>query len=329
MKPLENARATVFNTSVSYSLSNKMAKNVLEVSNLTKRYGDFLAVDGISFELKEGEVLGLLGPNGAGKTTTIQILLGLTTADSGTIRYFGKEFPRHREWCLSRINFASAYAKVQGRITVRQNLRIFSGLYEVKDWRRRIEELSSRLRINPLLDTKYDNLSSGEKTRVHLVKALLNSPRLILMDEPTASLDPEIKNDVIDLIRELQREQNVSILYTSHDMAEVSRICDRVMFLSKGKIEVVDTPIGLTKLIEHSTLTLTFDGKKGIVTAYLREKGFDHKYLKGHVVEIWLPEDRIPKVLFGLSSRNIWITSIDINKPDLEDVFLNMTRGKR
>ncbi len=306
-----------------------MGRTVLEVKGLTKRYDDFVAVDDIFFQLKEGEVLGLLGPNGAGKTTTIQMLLGLTTPSAGSISYFGKNFYTNREWCLKRINFTSAYSQVQNRITVRQNLRIYSGLYEVKNWKERIEVLAERMKIEPLLDSIYWHLSSGEKTRIHLVKALLNSPKIILMDEPTASLDPEIKKEVVDIIRELQKEHKTAILYTSHDMPEVAKICDRVMFLSDGKIEAVDTPVGLTKHAGNATLTLTFDGKKSAVTSYLKMKKFTYRHLKKSVVEVEVPEDKIPKVLFGLSNRKIRITNIEIDKPDLEDVFLDIARKRK
>jgi len=173
-----------------------MDKPILEVENLAKIFGDFKAVNNISFTVREGEIVGLLGPNGAGKTTTIQMLLGIMTQTSGTVSYFGKEFTQHREEILSKINFASAYSHLQSRITVRQNLTIMAGLYDIRDPNKRIDELLDLLEVRDLVDKLYWHLSSGQKTRVVLVKALLNKPRLILMDEPTASLDPDIADKI-------------------------------------------------------------------------------------------------------------------------------------
>lgn len=308
-----------------------MITPVLEVKNLTKKYGPpvggFIAVDNISFSINKGEIVGLLGPNGAGKTTTIQMLLGLTTPSFGEIQYFGKNFKNNREYCLSKINFSSAYANIQDRMTIRQNLRIYAGLYGLSNFEKRIEELLKLFDMAPFIDQLYWKLSSGQKTRVNFVKSLINSPKLILMDEPTASLDPEIMNKVIELVRELQQKEKVSILYTSHNMEEVARVCDRVIFLDHGKIVAMDTPLGLTKLVGEGRLILTFDGEKDPVDSYLKERGYKYSYLRNHVVVIHLAEEIIPEVLFGLSKRKVWITDIDIEKPDLEDVFLTIARG--
>jgi ABC-2 type transport system ATP-binding protein len=305
-----------------------MASTILQVSGLTKQYGEFTAVNNISFSVKEGEIVGLLGPNGAGKTTTMQILLGLTTATSGKIEYFGREFPKEREYILSRINFASAYTQIQGRLTVLENFRIFAGLYDVDGAEKRIRELLSLLEIEQTVHSLFWTLSSGQKTRVILAKALLNRPRLILMDEPTASLDPDIANKVLELILELQKKEKTTILITSHDMAEVEELCDRVIFLDHGHIVAEDTPLGLTKKIGTSTLTITFDGPEGPVAKYLKQKKYAYTFPRAHVAALVLPEKEIPSVLFGLSKTNIWVTDIDIKKPDLEDVFLSVAKGR-
>jgi ABC-2 type transport system ATP-binding protein len=306
--------------------------NVLEVSNLTKHFGPpaggFTAVDNISFHVGEGEIVGLLGPNGAGKTTTIQMLLDLVAPTAGTIRYFGKPFPQEREYCLSRINFASAYSHIQSRMTVFQSLIIYSGLYGIPDPKKRIDELLTLMEIHDLKDELFWYLSSGQKTRVILVKALLNKPRLLLMDEPTASLDPDIVVKVMELVESLQKKEGVSILYTSHNMEEVERICDRVMFLDHGKILVEDTPLGLTKRIGNSTLILTFDGEREPVQKYLDEGAYSHIFPRSHMVEISVAEKDIAKLLFGFTKYKIWITNIDVEKPDLEDVFLSIAKGK-
>ena len=304
-----------------------MAKAILEVSGLTKRYDNYTAVDNISFNIGEGEIVGLLGPNGAGKTTTIQMLLDLVTPTAGSISYFGRPFPKEREFILSRINFASAYSHVQSRMTVLENMTIYAGLYEIPNSKKKITELLELLEIGPLVHELFWHLSSGQKTRVILAKALLNSPKLILMDEPTASLDPDIANKVVELIQSLQKKERVSILYTSHNMEEVERICDRVMFLSHGKIVAEDTPLGLTKRVGNSQLLLTFDGKQESITKYLSQYTHSFEFIRTHVVEIMLPEKDIPKVLFGFAKEKIWITDIAVKKPNLEDVFLSIAGG--
>lgn len=303
-------------------------KAILEVKNLKKRFGAFTAVDNISFSVKEGEIVGLLGPNGAGKTTTMQMLLGLTTATSGTIAYFGKEFPKYREHILSQINFASSYSHIQGKITVLQNFRIYAGLYGLNNAGKRCRELLQLLEVEDTIHTQFWKLSSGQKTRVILAKSLLNNPKLILMDEPTASLDPDIAKKVRGLIQSLQRKEKVTLLITSHDMTDVEELCDRVIFLDHGKIVAEDTPLGLTKKIKISHLTLTFDGPQEHITKYLQKYTYSHAFTRAHVVTIQLPERDIPKVLFGFSKEKIWITDIEIQKPNLEDVFVSIAKGK-
>lgn len=301
----------------------------LKVKNLVKKYGDFTAVDTVSFEIKKGEVVGLLGPNGAGKTTTIQMLLGITLPTSGEILYFGKDFYKHREYCLQRINFSSAETNLQNRITVWENLKVYAGLYKVQDSIKKIANLAEKFEIGDLLAQKYWSLSSGQKTRVSLVKALLNDPRLILMDEPTASLDPDIRDKFLSLIERSRKELELSILYTSHDMDEVTRICDRVIFLDHGKIVAMDTPLGLTKRVQESRMTITFEGDPANVKQYLDERGLSYNFIRSSVVDIQLAEEQVPGTLFGIKNSGVWITDIDLKKPDLEDFFLSFTRRNK
>ncbi|HYD35765.1 MAG TPA: ABC transporter ATP-binding protein [Vitreimonas sp.] len=300
--------------------------SVLEVTNLTKRYGEYTAVDQISFDIKEGEILGLLGANGAGKSTTIQMLLGLTEPNGGEIKYFGKNFADHRESCLSRLNFASAYSELQGRMSIYQNLKVYAALYQVPKPEERIAELLRILEIEAVRDVNFWKVSSGQKTRAILAKALLNNPKMLLMDEPTASLDPDIINKIIDLIKELQVTQKMSILFTSHNMDEVTRLCDRVAFLVKGKIVALDTPLQLTKLVGKTKLVITYEGKKTQMTQYLETQSLAHHHVRNDVVEISVAESEIPGVLFGLKGEEIWVTNISIEQPSLEDVFLMMAR---
>lgn len=301
---------------------------VLQVKNLTKRFGAFTAVDRISFELREGEVLGLLGPNGAGKTTTIQILLGITTPNSGEIRYFEKDFSQNRQECLQMINYTSAFNTLQSRTTVWENLLVFANLYLIDDPKKKILELVGYFEIKDLLDSQYKYLSSGEKTRVNFIKALLNDPKIILMDEPTASLDPDIADKTLSLIEQIKKDRKISILYTSHNMNEIDRICDRVIFLSQGKIVAEDTPLNLTKKIETTTLRLTFDKGKKIIEKYLIANKQDFEFSKDNIVIIKTKEKLVPKIIFGISSEGIWMTDIEIQKPTLEDVFLQISRNK-
>ncbi|MBI2052027.1 ABC transporter ATP-binding protein [Candidatus Roizmanbacteria bacterium] len=302
---------------------------ILSVSNLTKRFGDFTAVDNISFELKEGEILGLLGPNGAGKTTTIHILLGITSATSGKISYFDMDFFKNRQESLQRINFASSFNTLQGKITVLENLLVFARLYDVKNPKKRIHELLEFFEMREFINKKYWDLSSGQRTRVNLVKALINSPEIILMDEPTAALDPDISDKLLNLIEDLRSSQKLSILYTSHDMAEVTRICDRVIFLDKGKIIAEDTPLGLTKRIPYAKLQLTFDADRKQVEKVLSENKFNYTFISNSVVQITAKENLIPTAIFKVSNADVWITDIEVYKPTLEDFFLQITRSEK
>jgi len=300
---------------------------LLEVRDLVKDFGRFRAVDGISFAIPRGKIIGLLGPNGAGKTTTIHMLLGITTPTAGRIVYFGKKFDAHRQECLQRINYASSFNTLQGRISVRENLQVFAHLYGLKAPGARIKELAAYFEIDELLDTRYWDLSAGQKTRVNLIKALLNDPELILMDEPTASLDPDIADKTLSLIEQARSGSAVSILYTSHDMEEVNRICDEVIFLDHGRIVAQDTPLGLTKRILTAQLKLTFDGERGVVEAFLAQQGQRHRFAHDYAVVIDTTEKMIPNLIFGISERGVWITDIEVKKPTLEDVFLRIARG--
>ncbi|MBI3366376.1 ABC transporter ATP-binding protein [Candidatus Roizmanbacteria bacterium] len=301
--------------------------SVLKVSGLTKKFKDFVAVDTISFDLKEGEVLGLLGPNGAGKTTTIQMLLGITTPTTGSIAYFGKDFFSHQQESLQNINFTSAFNTLQGRTTIWENLLVFSKLYQVKNPKQKITELVSYFEMTDFLHKRYWDLSTGQKTRVNFMKALLNDPKILLMDEPTASLDPDIADKTLSFIEDLREKYKITILYTSHNMQEVTRICDQVIFLDHGKIVAQDTPLGLTKRFQTAQLNLTFDEKKDLIEEYLIKEKQIFKFEGQHVVCVTTQETDIPKLIFDLKRIGIWITDIEVKKPTLEHVFLQIARG--
>lgn len=301
---------------------------ILEVKNLYKKYGSFVAVDGISFSVPKGKIVGFLGPNGAGKTTTIQILLGITHLNGGTVTYFDKDFFSHTQYCLKKINFTSAFNTLQGKISVLENLLVFAELYEVENPRKKIEELCNYFEISNIINEIYQTLSSGQKTRVNFVKSLLNDPEILLMDEPTASLDPDIADKTLSFIQELKKKRELTILYTSHDMEEITRICDEVIFLDHGKIVAQDTPLNLTKKISSVQLRMIFDEKRKTMEEYLQKHNQTYHFEDNHIVIIETTEKLVPKLIFGISKTDIWITDIEIKKPTLEDVFLQIARGK-
>jgi ABC-2 type transport system ATP-binding protein len=216
--------------------------HVLEVRELSKHYDALTAVERVSFEVRPREIVGLLGPNGAGKTTTINMLLGVLAPSSGSIRIGGIDLARQRSQALARTNFAAVYATLPGNLTVLQNLRIFGLIYEVPALGARIRTLLAEFDLERLRDTRCGVLSSGEQTRVALAKAMLNQPQLLLLDEPTASLDPSAARSARAHIRELALEQDCGILWTSHNMYEVEEVCDRVLFLSHGRILLEGDP---------------------------------------------------------------------------------------
>ncbi|MEW6542292.1 MAG: ABC transporter ATP-binding protein [Nitrospirota bacterium] len=209
---------------------------VVQVQNLTKRFGDFTAVDGISFEIRQGEILGLLGPNGAGKTTTIQMLLGLITPTAGTIRVFGKDLAAHREEILSQVNFSSTYISMPFSLTVEENLRVVAKLYGLTEVPRRIDEVVKKLEMEEFRHKVTRRLSSGQMTRLTLAKAILTEPKILFLDEPTASLDPDIAHKIRAFLKDVRRSGSLSILYTSHNMREMEEMSDRIIFLQRGKI---------------------------------------------------------------------------------------------
>jgi ABC-2 type transport system ATP-binding protein len=221
---------------------NSAAASVLEVSSLCKQYGPTTAVDDVSFEVGRNEIVGLLGPNGAGKTTTINMILGVLEPTGGEIRIEGHNIAKQRCQALEATNFAAVYAPVPGNLTVVQNLRIFGMLYAVQNLSRRIEELLREFDLERFRHTKCGVLSSGEQTRVSLAKAMLNRPQLLLLDEPTASLDPATARDIRAIIMRCAAQGTGGVLWTSHNMYEVAEVCHRVLFLSHGRILLEGDP---------------------------------------------------------------------------------------
>lgn len=308
--------------------------SVLSVRNLKKVYPGkkrkFVAVDGISFDLAEGEILGLLGANGAGKTTTIQMLLSTLKPTSGEISYFGKDFFKYRSEILKNVVFASTYVSLPWMLSVDQNLKVFGRLYGIPQ--REIDD-----RVDPLLETfgiidKKKNLvsqlSAGQITRLMLVKAFMVRPKVVLLDEPTASLDPDIAHDVCQFVLEQRDKYGISILYTSHNMAEVAEVCDRALFLQNGRIIADDVPDNLARSVATSRLQLLVgDGLKRTIKI---AEGLNLSYKVEHrSIELELDEAQIAKLLTALAEAKVSYTNINIFQPTLEDYFIQMVENAK
>jgi ABC-2 type transport system ATP-binding protein len=230
----------------------------IEVISLVKRYRETLAVDGISFTVTKGETIGLLGGNGAGKTTTIAMLLGLLVPTGGTIRMLGHDMARDRFTALARMNFSSPYVALPHRLTVEENLRVYAHLYNVAKPSRRIKELADELELGPLLSRQAGKLSAGQKTRVALAKSLINRPDVLLLDEPTASLDPDTGDLVRTWLERYRAESGCTVLLASHNMAEVERLCGTVLMMKQGQIVDRGTPTELRERYNRHDLEEVF-----------------------------------------------------------------------
>jgi len=230
----------------------------IEVAHLIKLYKTTRAVDDVSFRIARGSITGLLGGNGAGKTTTIAMIMGLVLATSGRIRVLGHAMPEQSAEVLGRMNFESPYVDMPMRLTVRQNLTIFGRLYAVESVRERIEQLAADLDLGDFLDRANGKISAGQKTRVALAKALINRPELLLLDEPTASLDPDTADWIRQHLETYRKAHGATILLASHNMLEVERLCDRVIIMKRGRIEDDDTPDGIMARYNRATLEEVF-----------------------------------------------------------------------
>lgn len=301
---------------------------VLSVKGLKKTYvgyKPFLAVDDISFDVQQGEILGLLGPNGAGKTTTIQMLMGTLTPTGGSIEYFGLDFVKHRSEVLKKVVFASTYVSLPWNLTVKQNLEVFGRLYGLtgKKLAQRRDMLLERFGIHKKKKDTVASLSSGQITRLMLVKAFMVEPKVVLLDEPTASLDPDIAKDVCQFVLEQRDKEGVSILFTSHNLTEVAEICDRVLFLRGGKIIADDVPEKLARSAGVSTVQLMVgDGlKRTVKIADLLRLPYK---LEHRSIELKLDEGQIAQFLNELAKIGVSYTNINIVQPTLEDYFLQV-----
>lgn len=279
-------------------------ESVLEAKHLTKAFKTFTAVGGVSFDLKKGEILGLLGVNGAGKTSIMQMLLGILTPTSGEVSYFGTPLLKNRD-VLEKVNFSSTYTNLPWNLSVQECLNFSSYLYKIESRKQRIKEIAEIFGIEKFMKTLVRDLSSGQITRVNLAKSFLNKPEILLLDEPTASLDPESAQYIRDFILNEQKKRSLSILFTSHNMHEVEEVCDRIVFLQDGKIIANDTPQALARSVDISRVTLLISGK--YETFPVKEK-------------------EIAQFLQGLQAKGIEYEEIEIQAPTLEDYFLKISK---
>ena len=303
---------------------------LLEIHDLRKRYDTTDALKNISFSVDRGEVFGLLGPNGAGKSTTINILLGLILADGGSIRIFGLDFAMHQVEIRRRMNVAAAFTSLSGVLTVRENLRVYGYIYDVRRINARIDELLERFEITDLANRKLQYLSSGQHTRVTLCKGLINDPELLLLDECTVGLDPDIAEKTRRALKEFQREKRTTILFTSHNMNEVEELCGRIAFLSKGEILRIDTAEHIKSLIPHQALSIRLH--PGVeVSTFLHPDGTPQAELGPESTLRFIlddPEHQIDAILRRLTQAGARIADVQLTRATLEDVFIKVARGE-
>ena len=300
---------------------------ILEVKDLKKSFQQNPVIKGISFNMAEGEILGILGPNGAGKTTTLQMLLGILTPTSGAINVFGKDLSLHKSEILESMNFSSTYTDLPWRITVAENLTWTSWLYKIDDRKKRLNKIKEIFRLDKIWHQPFGSLSAGQRTRVNLARSMVNFPKVLLLDEPTASLDPEVATYMREFFADQRTKFNTSIILTSHNMAEVEELCDRVIILKDGLIVGADSPANLAKKLEFSHLRLRVTKNSAeldkLITLRKLESVVDDKQYT-----ITIKETLLPLFLYEVTKKNIGYIEISIDKPNLEDYFMKIAREK-
>jgi len=301
--------------------------SILEVKDLRKTFKANPVIKGISFDMAEGEILGILGPNGAGKTTTLQMLLGILTPTSGSIHIFDQDIATHKSEILESMNFSSTYVDLPWRLTVKENLTWSSWLYQIPDRKKRLLQIMELFRLEKIWKMPVAALSAGQKTRVNLARSMINFPRLLLLDEPTASLDPEVASYIREFFANQREKYNKSIILTSHNMAEVESLCDRVIILKDGLIYGNDTPANLAKKIEDSYLNLRITKNKTALTQLINSHRLTSTEEEG-IITIPIKEKLLPLFLYEVTKKNIQYSEISIDKPTLEDYFMKVAKEK-
>lgn len=299
---------------------------VLVVKNLCKSFGSFHAVSDISFSLSQGEILGFLGQNGAGKTTTIQMLLGVLTPTSGKIEYFGRNFHLHKEELLESINFSSAYTNLPYNIKVKDALHFVSYFYALPNRALRVKEIVESFNLTQLLDSRVASLSAGEQTRLNLAKAFLNRPKVILLDEPTASLDPETAQMAREYIYKIKQQEKMSVVFTSHNMVEVEELCDRVIFIENGKITANDTPYNLSRKLDLSTVSLVLQNREDPGFKIVADKFQLTVAERGQELTMKLRESVVPNFMQALVANKVEFRGLTVRRASLEEYFFKEHR---
>ena len=309
---------------------------ILTAKNLTKIYPPqrkvkrrTVAVDKVSFDLEKGEILGLLGPNGAGKSTIISMLMGVLTPTAGKITVFSKDFAKYRSRILQDMAFASTYVRMPWRLTILENLRVYGLLYGLnkKVFKERVKKLLKKFGAWEQRHKIMTELSAGQITRVMLVKAFLSRPTIVLLDEPTASLDPEMSHLVREFVLEQQRKYNTSVVYTSHNMDEITEVCDRVVFLRQGTVVAEDTPENLAQSSKVCQVIFRVpqNDQRDRLQDLAREMKKSVK-VRDKIVTITIKEKNIAALLKQVSQVDIEYDQLNVNKPTLEDYFLKMAK---
>ena len=308
--------------------------NPIVVSNLKKYFkakGKVVkAVDNVSFQVKKGEIFGFLGPNGAGKSTTINILTGLLSKDSGTVKILGYTPEDNWEYVKNNINVSTAYFPLSEGLTVRQNLKVYAGLFGVKKPLEKIDSLLKQFELTKVMNRKIIKLSTGEKTRVSLCKGLINDPKVLFLDEATSGLDPDIAEKTRQRIKDFQKQNNTTILFTSHYMFEVEELCDRIAFISDGKILTVGTSDELKKLIKDQTIELKVLKGHADLKKLLKDENVDILLAQKNTIIFQVSEgqNKTYKILNKIFKAGFKISNLHIKKPTLDDIFIKIARKK-
>ncbi len=306
----------------------------VEVKNLKKAYyykgKKIEAVRGISFDIKKGEIFGLLGSNGAGKSTTINILAGLLSKDSGKINILGKDSNSDWEYVRNNMNISTAYYPLSSILTIDENLKVYAKLYNVKSYERRINELIKMFGLQKLRKKRVGKLSSGEQTRVALCKGLINYPKVLLLDECTVGLDPVMAERTRKIIKDFNREHKTAILFTSHYMHEVEELCDRIAFMSHGRIVSIGSSKKLKSAIKKHTVKMKVTEGREQLKKFFHQKGIDAEFLPKSIVkfEVSTKGDELYRLLNSFFQRGVKIKDLHIKRPTLDDLFKKITGGK-
>jgi ABC-2 type transport system ATP-binding protein len=304
----------------------------IEVSHLTKSFKQkstiVCAVNDISFNVKKGEILGFLGPNGAGKSTTINMLTGLVTQDSGSIKILGKDPQKSWEYVKNNTNVAAAYEKLTDVLTVKQNLKVYAGIYGVKNPEKKISQLAEMFRLNQFLNRRASKLSSGQHTRLVLAKSMINDPKVIFMDECTVGLDPDVAERTRQIIKDYNKDTGCSIVFTSHYMHEVEELCKRIVFMDEGRIIKIGSANDIKKSMSTQTIELDVTHNKNKLLDFFKKSDINPIQDGKNLIRFDIDNKKhnLQMILNLICKEQIAFKDIHIHKPTLEDFFIKLAR---